>query len=55
MLYPDVAKFSDMLNERGIDHTIVVKEDPEHPYPLFPIPEAKEAQVMMIDIINNTD
>lgn len=55
MLYPDIAKFSDILNEQGIDHTIVVKENLDHPYPLFPTPEAKEAQQMMIDIINEVD
>ncbi len=55
MLYPDIAKFSDILNEQNIEHTLVVKEGLDHPYPLFPIPEAKEAQQMMIDIINNAD
>ncbi len=53
MLYPDIAKFSKMLTEQNIEHTYVVKEGLDHPYPLFPIPEAKEAQQMMIDIINN--
>ena len=38
-----------------IDHTIVVEENLDHPYPLFPIPEATKAQDMIIDIINNTD
>ena len=55
MLYPDIAKFSDILNGQNIEHTLVVKEGLDHPYPLFPIPEAKEAQQMMIDIINNAD
>ena len=52
MLCPDCLKFSEILNEQGIEHTLVVKEGLDHPYPLFPIPEAKEAQQMMIDIIN---
>ena len=55
MLYPDIQKFSDILTEQNIEHTLIVKEGLDHPYPLFPIPEAKEAQKMMIDIINNTD
>lgn len=55
MLCPDVLKFSDILNEQSIDHTLVVKKNLDHPYPLFPTPEAREAQDMMIDIINETD
>ena len=53
MLCPDCLKFSDILTEQGIDHTIVVEEGLDHPFPLFPIPEAKKAQQIMIDIINN--
>ena len=53
MLCPDVLKFSEMLNDQNIEHTLVVKEGLDHPYPLFPIPEAAEAQQMMIDIINS--
>lgn len=53
MLCPDCLKFSDILTEQGIDHTLVVEEGLDHPYPLFPTPEAKEAQQMMIDIIND--
>lgn len=53
MLCPDCLKFSDILTEKGIEHTLVVEEGLDHPYPLFPIPEAKEAQQMIIDIINS--
>ena len=52
MLCPDVLKFSDILNEQGIEHTLIVKEGLDHPYPLFPTPEAAEAQQVMIDVIN---
>lgn len=52
MLCPDCLKFSDILNEKGIEHTLVVKEGLDHPYPLFPTPEANEAQDMMVDIIS---
>lgn len=55
ILCPDIEKFSDMLNEQGIDHTLIVKENLDHPYPLFPTPEAREAQDMMVEIINETD
>lgn len=52
MLYPDIEKFDDMLCEQGIEHTYVVEKNLDHPYPLFPTPEADEAQQLMIDIIN---
>lgn len=52
MLCPDCLKFSEILDEKNIEHTLVVEEGLDHPYPLFPIPEAKEAQQMMIDIIS---
>ncbi len=55
ILYPDAVKFSDLLNEMNIEHTLVVEENLDHPYPLFPIPEATKAQEMIIDIINNKD
>ena len=55
MLYPDAAKFSELLNEMNIDHTFIVEENLDHPYPLFPIPEADKAHEMIIDIINNED
>ena len=52
MLCPDVLKFSEMLNEQDIEHTLLVKESLDHPYPLFPTPEAAEAQQVMINVIN---
>lgn len=54
MLYPDVDKLDKLLTEQGIEHTYVVKNNLDHPYPLFPTPEAKEAQQLMIDIINES-
>ncbi len=51
MLCPDIVKFSEILTEQGIEHTFMLKEGLDHPYPLFPTPEAKEAQQMLIDAI----
>ncbi len=51
MLCPDCLEFSTVLNEEGIEHTIIVKEGLDHPYPLFPIPEAEEAKDLMISIL----
>ncbi len=55
MLYPDIDKFSKILNEQGIEHTYIVREGLDHPYPLFPTPEAAEAQDLMMKIIRNED
>lgn len=55
MLYPDIDKFSKILNEQGIEHTYIVEEGLDHPYPLFPTPEAAEAQELMMKIIRNED
>ncbi len=52
MLYPDVLKFSNILDEMDIEHLIVIEKNLNHPYPLFPTPEATKAQDIMIDIIN---
>ncbi len=52
ILCPDCLKFSKLLNDEGIKHTLVVKEGLNHPYPLFPTSEAHEAQQLMIDTIN---
>ena len=54
MLYADTVKFSEILTEQGVDHILVTEEGLNHPYPLFPIPEAKKAQQIMFDIINGT-
>ena len=51
VLCPDDVKLSEMLTEQGIEHTFMLKEGLDHPYPLFPTPEAKEAQQMLIDTI----
>lgn len=53
MLCPDCLDFSEILDEKGIDHTLIVEEGLDHPYPLFPIPEAKAAQKLMIEIIGS--
>ncbi len=55
MLCPDIELFSEKLTEQGIEHTLVVKEGLDHPYPLFPIPEAAEAVDMMCNIINGEE
>ena len=52
VLWPDALKFSQMLTEQGIDHIYVEEESLNHPYALFPIPEAANARKIMVDVIN---
>ena len=53
ILWPDAAKFSQMLTEQGIDHIYIEEEGLNHPYALFPIPEASDARQVMVDVIND--
>ena len=45
------VNFSEMLTEQGIDHIFVLEEGLNHPYALFPIPEAAKAREVMVDVI----
>lgn len=51
ILCPDDIKLSEMLTEQGIEHTFVLEEGLNHPYALFPIPEAKAARAVIVDAI----
>lgn len=51
ILCPDSVKFSEMLNEQGIEHIFVCEEGLNHPYTLFPIPEAADAREIMVKVI----
>lgn len=51
VLWPDDLKFSQMLTEQGIEHIYIEEENLNHPYALFPIPEAADARKVMVDVI----
>lgn len=51
ILCPDDIKLSEMLTEQGIEHTFVLEEGLNHPYALFPIPEANDARAVIVDAI----
>ena len=51
ILCPDSVRFSEMLTEQGIDHIFVCEEGLNHPYVLYPIPEAAEARKIIVDVI----
>ncbi|MEW4354047.1 alpha/beta hydrolase [Streptococcus pneumoniae] len=51
IFFPDNQSFHELLVKKGIDHNYIVADKMNHGYPIFPIPEAKEAQKEMIEII----
>ncbi|MBO4898045.1 MAG: alpha/beta hydrolase [Clostridia bacterium] len=50
ILYPDITKFFNMLDEDP-SNELIVAEGMNHVYPLFPIPEAKPAVDKIITVI----
>lgn len=48
---PDNQKLHDLLTQQGIDHNYIQADKMNHVYVIFPIPEAKEAQEQMVEII----
>lgn len=43
IFYPDIVRFNAMLEQAGVEHTLVVGHGLNHAWPLFPIPEAQTA------------
>lgn len=49
ILYPDIEKFIKKLKAENVEHQFIIKEKMNHDYPLYPIPEAKQAQKLIIE------
>ena len=52
LLYPDVIRFHKKLLENEVNSTLIEGKGLNHVYPVFPIPEAKEARNIIAQIIN---
>ncbi|MFO1443876.1 alpha/beta hydrolase [Bacillus sp. Bva_UNVM-123] len=52
-LYPDAMKFDEILTSQGIEINTFVYPKMNHVFVVMPIPEAKDAQHKIVDIINN--
>ncbi|MEY8743755.1 alpha/beta hydrolase fold domain-containing protein [Bacillales bacterium AN1005] len=50
-LFPDNMKLDKLLTDQGIEHNTFVYPKMNHVFVLYPIPEAKDAQRKIIDII----
>ena len=51
IFYPDIVKFSHLLEEHHITHRLFIGDGLNHVYPAYPIPEAKEAIEQICKII----
>jgi len=52
ILYPDITKFFGMIDEDP-SNELIIGEEMNHVYPLFPIPEAKPAVDKIIHTIQS--
>ncbi|MFJ7973705.1 alpha/beta hydrolase fold domain-containing protein [Psychrobacillus sp. NPDC096389] len=52
-LYPDAIKLEEKLTEQGIENNTFVYPKMNHVFVVMPIPEAKDAQQKIVEIINN--
>lgn len=51
IFFPDNEKFHEILSSKNIEHHFVIQEKMNHVYAVLPIPEGKEAQRQIVDII----
>lgn len=55
IFYPDIRDYANTLKQTGNNKVIYIeKEGMNHVYPIYPIPEATEAQEQLVRIINKT-
>ncbi len=52
ILYPDIMLLVDKLRKEKVKFNLIVGENLNHDYPLFPIPEAKKSVDIIADILN---
>ncbi|WP_187377730.1 alpha/beta hydrolase fold domain-containing protein [Paenibacillus senegalimassiliensis] len=50
--YPDSVLWDEKLNKQGIDHNFFVYSKMAHVFPLYPIPEAKEAFDQILSVMS---
>ena len=50
ILYPDIVKCFHMLDQDP-SNELIVAEEMNHVYPLFPIPEARPAVVKILQVV----
>ena len=55
IFFPDIIKLDKILTDNGIFHDLIVGQEQNHVYVLYPIPEGKDARAKIINIINQTD
>ncbi len=53
MLYPDIVRYSEILTKEEVSYELIVEQGLNHPYVLFPTPEARKAKAKIAEIIVN--
>ena len=51
LFYPDIKKYAEKLKNSGVNVKLIEKEGMFHIYPMFPIPEAKQALNQIIEYV----
>lgn len=55
LLYPDIEQFYENMVSAGCDVKLIVKKGMNHVYPVYPIPEAKEALEQIAEFVENNN
>lgn len=51
IFYPDISKFYQKLKSANVPVQLIVGNKMDHVYPIYPIPEAKEAIALIVKTI----
>lgn len=52
ILYPDIVLYAEKLRKDGVQTDLIIGEGMNHVYPVYPIPEAKEAMEKIVNKLN---
>ena len=55
IFFPDISKLDQILTDKGIFHDLIVGQDQNHVYVLYPIQEGKDARAKIINMIEPQD
>ena len=55
IFFPDVIRLDKLLQDQGIIHDLIVGQEQNHVYVLYPITEGREAREMIVGMINQID
>jgi len=53
LLYPDICLLSNKLKDNNVEYELIIGEDMNHIYPLFPTTSGKKAREQILEILKN--